>query len=70
MIEWDKTITCSMLTRMGTLTDVPCCDSCHEDADSYGYDLFEIQWGPWIVLVCCRKAEAFDKTAPPPVSIR
>lgn len=25
------------------LTTASCCDSCHDDADDYGYDLFEIE---------------------------
>ena len=46
----------------GMPDSVPCCDSCHDDVERYGYDWVELNVADGYYLVCCDvKAYALDK---------
>jgi len=51
-----------------TCSDFPdapsCCDSCHEDADEYGYDLCEVEIGPDEYAVVCCKVSNYLRNLP------
>lgn len=44
---------CAIVKELLSLPDVACCDSCHEDAEEYGFDLCEIEVGGDSYWVCC-----------------
>lgn len=38
--------------------EIPHCDSCHEDADSWGFELMDYRVGDVTLMLCCRVARA------------
>ena len=35
------------------LDGVKCCQSCHEDANEFGYDMMQVEYGEWVIEICC-----------------
>jgi recombinational DNA repair protein (RecF pathway) len=48
---------------LGLSPDFPCCISCHEDADEWGFPLMEVAHQGKDYEVCCEVARAWIKRA-------
>ena len=46
--------------RNAGITTVPCCNSCHDDFEEFGYDLCEVSHAQ----VCCAVANDIDSCDP------
>ena len=42
-----------------------CCDSCHDDADHWGFELLEVDMGGVEAYVCCAIDRAIERAEPP-----